>query len=253
MNKQINLQKLSENKSKVTLGFKCEPGLKLDLAKSAQQLNLNLSEYVESLVSSAFYHRKNELPDHPPTQIGELPLVDFSDKKRLDEAILQISNLDQLVLQLKKENQDLLIKKASIKQILIMMDNKEESAIEISGLNIFEALGLLRFYERGVTAQIIRKQELSPLKDKNESPAIIQPPPSRNFMKCKPGGRLAKCITQYASVKLKRDIKEIRQNLTLEEIAQFHTDKLLTTRNFGVGCLVELTKILSKNGLQLHI
>lgn len=46
----LNLEKLKEEKNKITLGFKCAPQLKLQLAQAAQKLNITLSEYVESIV-----------------------------------------------------------------------------------------------------------------------------------------------------------------------------------------------------------
>lgn len=46
----LNLERLKEEKNKITLGFKCAPQLKLQLAQAAQKLNITLSEYVESIV-----------------------------------------------------------------------------------------------------------------------------------------------------------------------------------------------------------
>ena len=40
----------AKNTSKVTVGFKCHPELKLALSKEANQLEISLSEYVESVV-----------------------------------------------------------------------------------------------------------------------------------------------------------------------------------------------------------
>ena len=48
----LNLDKLSTEKNKTTLGFKCSPKLKLELATEAQKLQITLSEYVESIVSN---------------------------------------------------------------------------------------------------------------------------------------------------------------------------------------------------------
>lgn len=50
--RSLNLDKLSTEKNKTTLGFKCSPKLKLQLATEAQRLNITLSEYVESIVSN---------------------------------------------------------------------------------------------------------------------------------------------------------------------------------------------------------
>ncbi|PMD99314.1 hypothetical protein BWI97_02645 [Siphonobacter sp. BAB-5405] len=50
VSKNLDLEKLASGISKVTLGFRCEPSVKLTLAQEAQQLGLNLSEYVESVI-----------------------------------------------------------------------------------------------------------------------------------------------------------------------------------------------------------
>lgn len=48
--KALNLDAVKNSQVKVTLGFKCNPGLKLKLAENAVQLGLTLSEYVENLI-----------------------------------------------------------------------------------------------------------------------------------------------------------------------------------------------------------
>ncbi len=48
----LNLEKLETVKNKTTLGFKCEPMLKLRLAQEAQRLSITLSEYVEGIVAN---------------------------------------------------------------------------------------------------------------------------------------------------------------------------------------------------------
>ena len=50
--KALNIEMLSVHESKVTLGFKCNPKLKLKLALEAQAMKLTLSEYVESVISN---------------------------------------------------------------------------------------------------------------------------------------------------------------------------------------------------------
>lgn len=51
--KALNLFALEGGTSKVTLGFKCTPQLKLRLALEAEQLGLTLSSYVENLIENA--------------------------------------------------------------------------------------------------------------------------------------------------------------------------------------------------------
>lgn len=48
--KALNLEKLRYSDKRVTLGFKCSPKLKLDLAEIAELRNISLSEYVEWIV-----------------------------------------------------------------------------------------------------------------------------------------------------------------------------------------------------------
>lgn len=48
--KALNLEGLSDITKKVTIGFKCNPKLKLHLANQAKNRGLTLSEYVENLL-----------------------------------------------------------------------------------------------------------------------------------------------------------------------------------------------------------
>lgn len=48
--KALNLDKIRYTDKKVTLGFKCKPKLKIQLASKAEMGNMTLSEYVETLV-----------------------------------------------------------------------------------------------------------------------------------------------------------------------------------------------------------
>lgn len=50
--KALNLDVLKKGKAKVTIGFKCHPSLKLELAENAEKIGLTLSEYIESLVTN---------------------------------------------------------------------------------------------------------------------------------------------------------------------------------------------------------
>jgi len=47
----LDVNALATSKTKVTLGFKCEPVLKMDLALEAERFGMSLSEYVEVLVA----------------------------------------------------------------------------------------------------------------------------------------------------------------------------------------------------------
>ena len=51
--KALNLGAIMLSQTKVTLGFKCHPNVKLDLAEKAHKLGLTLSEYVENLIMNS--------------------------------------------------------------------------------------------------------------------------------------------------------------------------------------------------------
>ncbi len=46
----LQIEELANAKNKVTLGFKCDAGTKIQLAAEAQQNGMTLSEYVDTLV-----------------------------------------------------------------------------------------------------------------------------------------------------------------------------------------------------------
>ncbi|MFN8307342.1 MAG: hypothetical protein U0T79_11240 [Ferruginibacter sp.] len=51
--KALNLDVIKQSQTKVTLGFKCNPNVKLDLAQKADKIGLTLSEYVENLIMNS--------------------------------------------------------------------------------------------------------------------------------------------------------------------------------------------------------
>ena len=55
-----NFERTRPSSSKVTVGFKCSPELKLRLNNSAVASNLSLSEYCEMIVSTSDTWRENE-------------------------------------------------------------------------------------------------------------------------------------------------------------------------------------------------
>lgn len=48
----LQLEGLQFAQNKVTLGFKCNAGTKIQLAQEAQQIGMTLSEYVDTVISS---------------------------------------------------------------------------------------------------------------------------------------------------------------------------------------------------------
>ena len=62
--KALKLEGLENIKRKVTIGFKCDPKIKLQLASEAKKAGLTLSEFVETLIQelgTAVQLEKNEL------------------------------------------------------------------------------------------------------------------------------------------------------------------------------------------------
>ncbi len=54
----LQLEGLQNATNKVTLGFKCDAGTKIQLAQEAQQIGMTLSEYVDTLIAN----RKSKMP-----------------------------------------------------------------------------------------------------------------------------------------------------------------------------------------------
>lgn len=59
--KALQLAGLDAISKKVTIGFKCNPKVKLQLAKDAKNYGLTLSEYVENLVLTHEYGKPEEM------------------------------------------------------------------------------------------------------------------------------------------------------------------------------------------------
>jgi hypothetical protein len=51
--KALDLDAVRQSHNKVTIGFKCNPHIKLDLAEQANKLGLTLSEYVENIIANS--------------------------------------------------------------------------------------------------------------------------------------------------------------------------------------------------------
>jgi len=54
----MQTQDVQESQPKVTVGFKCDPGLKNKLSKDAQKLDISLSEYTEGIISNYYNPEK---------------------------------------------------------------------------------------------------------------------------------------------------------------------------------------------------
>ena len=56
----LQLEGLQYAQNKVTLGFKCDAGTKIQLAREAQQIGMTLSEYVDTVISTR--HSQQQSP-----------------------------------------------------------------------------------------------------------------------------------------------------------------------------------------------
>jgi uncharacterized membrane-anchored protein YhcB (DUF1043 family) len=63
----LQLEGLQYAQNKVTLGFKCSAGTKIQLAQEAQQIGMTLSEYVDTVISS-----RHSLQSHGSKSTSEL-------------------------------------------------------------------------------------------------------------------------------------------------------------------------------------
>ncbi|MDZ7896636.1 MAG: hypothetical protein U5N85_01205 [Arcicella sp.] len=73
----LQLEGLQFAQNKVTLGFKCDAGTKIQLAQEAQQTGMTLSEYVDTVISS-----RHSLQNQAPRSTSELaPKVEMQQKQ----------------------------------------------------------------------------------------------------------------------------------------------------------------------------
>jgi hypothetical protein len=63
----LQLDGLEFAQNKVTLGFKCDAGTKIQLAQEAQKIGMTLSEYVDTVISS-----RHSLQNQAPRSTSEL-------------------------------------------------------------------------------------------------------------------------------------------------------------------------------------
>jgi ribosome-binding protein aMBF1 (putative translation factor) len=63
----LQLEGLQFAQNKVTLGFKCDAGTKIQLAQEAQQTGMTLSEYVDTVIST-----RHNLQNQAPRSTSEL-------------------------------------------------------------------------------------------------------------------------------------------------------------------------------------
>jgi YesN/AraC family two-component response regulator len=73
----LQLAGLEFAQNKVTLGFKCDAGTKIQLAQEAQKIGMTLSEYVDTVISS-----RHSLQNQAPRSMSDLaPKVEIQQKQ----------------------------------------------------------------------------------------------------------------------------------------------------------------------------
>ncbi|PWK28247.1 hypothetical protein LV89_01028 [Arcicella aurantiaca] len=73
----LQLEGLQFAQNKVTLGFKCDAGTKIQLAQEAQQTGMTLSEYVDTVIST-----RHSLQNQTPKSTSELiPKMEMQKKQ----------------------------------------------------------------------------------------------------------------------------------------------------------------------------
>jgi hypothetical protein len=88
--KALNLDILEEDTTgrKVTLGFKCSPQLKLQLATEAQHKGYSLSEYVESIMET-YTTQSDEIEQLNNQVTGQQASLDWYEKDKLVQELLK--------------------------------------------------------------------------------------------------------------------------------------------------------------------
>jgi hypothetical protein len=73
----LQLEGLQFAQNKVTLGFKCDAGTKIQLAQEAQQIGMTLSEYVDTVIAT-----RHSLQNQAPKSTSELaPKIEMQKKQ----------------------------------------------------------------------------------------------------------------------------------------------------------------------------
>ncbi len=110
--KALNLSALHSATSKVTLGFKCSPELKLALAKAASEEGLTLSQYVEYLIEDIYEDFEKLLKENTSFK-KDINQLKGSIKKYENEILLGFFNAHKnqigKYINLKQEKVELLI------------------------------------------------------------------------------------------------------------------------------------------------
>jgi len=120
----LNLQAIQQSKNKVTLGFKCNPEIKLTLANEAQQRGITLSEYVETIIVNSGNEKlqtKTEIEKLTKIIKEQKTKIEFYENDILKKLYEQNKNT---IAQFKNANNEIVnVKIASINDIYTLIIN----------------------------------------------------------------------------------------------------------------------------------
>lgn len=122
--KALNLSAVNESDSKVTLGFKCDPKLKIQLAEIANLNGLTLSSYVESYIKNAqgTIEAKNQICEKLKSENSKLIIkVNFYENSLLKELFNQYK--DRTISYIKTNGQKVNLKIMTIEDVYTVIIN----------------------------------------------------------------------------------------------------------------------------------
>lgn len=86
----LQLEGLENARNKVTLGFKCDAGTKIQLAQEANQNAMTLSEYVETVVSLRHQKAANSTQQKPNYSLNEWESKVNHARKQLEQTQMKL-------------------------------------------------------------------------------------------------------------------------------------------------------------------
>jgi len=118
--KALNLDAVRNSKSRVTVGFKCEPSLKLSMAEAAEEEGLTLSEYVEAVLLNyeINYQRLEKLTE---TINSQNKIIGFYENDILKRLFVRYKN--QVVEYVNDEQQKVNAKISDLKDVYTVIIN----------------------------------------------------------------------------------------------------------------------------------
>ncbi|MBL0201320.1 MAG: hypothetical protein IPP81_14640 [Chitinophagaceae bacterium] len=124
--KALNLEAVKQSHNKVTVGFKCPPAVKLDLAEKAENLGITLSEFVENLIMNSEklfekfkMHEKEEKERLTLTIIEQKETIEFYQNDLLRNLFEKSKN--QTATYKNEKNETLNLKIVDIKDIFTII------------------------------------------------------------------------------------------------------------------------------------